>query len=1044
MILDGLTLLSTMFLFCMPKFRRYVHAKSNTWVFYYFCTYDYLDTSQYHHHQNSLATGLRKWDSLLLTEPRTCIKSMETPSKRRCLSGSSYPEIDLHARRAQNDFRLKSIFESIFEKYGKDFDGIGDEIDMETGEIVVNNGHIMGMTNERDVGDAEGSSEELGSPDDEGEHSSTEYSEKHVEALRPFKTGDAAVMEESQISEQSDFDADSLIGDVPTESLLDQLGKKSRRAVSIPTDDDEDELASSDIEGASHSTDVLGARKRWCFHQDKPTFADEPAIEPAWRAPPLPKIALFEKEREDVGLTSVDNMRDCSDDERAGISLWTPEVKKRPLRRRESANSTSRRSLSFARGQENNVDGMLSDLSSSEPAVRRIVKWTHEEEQLLVLLKTTTNLSGPAMEPYFPGRQGNVIGSHWTYMITHGKARPKPRVPDRLDRGTSLSSLSPSINSLAPDGTRQESPNHDIISRANNPQTVQQQQDVLFPETGSLVLSSSRALGQLGDPHMKTQYRVGRDHGSPSGYTVENPILISGEIGAHIGYMMGEPFSSAKDCETKEDFIMDELSDGANEPSPRTSDHYHLAGKVHNRSDQSSIYRDQEEILRTKGADSPEAFARSKFDAACHVNGGYKTADPAYQAKSYESYAHTNQSRCLSKPLEIKDDIVMRNLAFSSQGLEAVSENGCETWVSYSTASIKAEPDFEDRDPISDSTVPLRLYPRGAATIEASFSPHELKTKHSMLPQEDSIPRTAEDVIQKKRSTAKGRQKTRPTNLVSTASAQPPTNSKRSASQEPNVGITSNTFNKRQIIQVVIPLAATSNVIRKSGGKERSPLSHPHTRPLLANMETDDSALIRQLSATAESTPAASGPGLPDPEILVIRTPTRSPSAGAAAAESQYAASASFVLNDVRSSLGPEIADSQPLSTTPAVPCPALELGGEATNPIILDTESQSSRMAPGVAPSERKNPKNPTKTINLDSDSRSLRLTPGPVTIARNRIEEATESDIVECGSRPLSMRLSAARSRLKKVKKEIIADSFSSIWTAIDDYSEDELSYL
>ncbi|CAF9928076.1 MAG: hypothetical protein ALECFALPRED_003942 [Alectoria fallacina] len=966
---------------------------------------------------------------------------METPSKKRRLSGSSYPEIDLHARRAQNDFRLKSIFESIFEKYGKDFDGIGDEIDMETGEIVVNNGHILGMTNERDVGDAGGSSEELGSSDDDGEHSSTGYSEEHVEALRPYKTGDVAVMEEPQVSEHSDFDADSLIGDVPAES---HLGKKSRRAVSIPTDDEEDELASSDIEWASHSKDVLGARKHWCFHQDKPTFADEPAIEPAWRAPPLPKIALFETEREDVELTSVDDMRCCSDDERAGISLWTPEVNKRPRRRRESASSTSRRSRSFARGQENNAGGTLSDLSNSEPVIRKIVKWTHAEEELLILLKTTTNLSGPAMEPYFPGRQGNVIGSHWNYMITHGKASPKSKVPKRSDRGTLLSSLSPSINSLAPDGTRQESPNQDTISRANNPQTVQQQQNVVFPETGSLVRSSSRALEQLGDPQMKTHYRVGCDHGSPSGYTVENPILISGEIGSHIGYMMGEPFSSAKDCETKEDYTMDGPSDGANEPSTRTSDHYHLVGKVHNRSDQSSIYMDQGEVIRTKRADSPEAFVRSKFDNACHVNGGYKTADPAYQAKSHESYANTNQSRCLSKSLEIKDDIVMRSLTLSSQGLEAVSENGCENWVTDSTASIKAEPDFKGGDPIGDSTVPLGVYPRSVTTIEALVSPHELETKHSRLPQEDSITRTAEDVIQTKRSTAEGRQKTRPTNLVSTASAQPPTNSKRNASQEPNVRVTSNTFNKRQIVQVVIPLAATSNVIRKSGGTEPSPLSHPHTKSLLANVKTEDSALIRQLSATAESTPAASSPDLPDPEILVIRTPTRSPSAGAAAAESQYAASASFVLNDVRSSLGPEIADSQPLSTTPAIPSPALELEGEATNPIILDTESQSSRMAPGVAPSERKNPKKATKTINLDSDPRPLRLTPGSVTLARNRVEEATESNIVECGSRPLSMRLSAARSRLKKVKKEIIADSFSSIWTAIDDYSEDELSYL
>ena len=55
------------------------------------------------------------------------------------------------------------------------------------------------------------------------------------------------------------------------------------------------------------------------------------------------------------------------------------------------------------------------------------------------------------------------------------------------------------------------------------------------------------------------------------------------------------------------------------------------------------------------------------------------------------------------------------------------------------------------------------------------------------------------------------------------------------------------------------------------------------------------------------------------------RTPTRSPSV--AAAESQYATSAAVVLNDIRSSLGPEIADSQPLRAVPAIATPAPELG---------------------------------------------------------------------------------------------------------------------
>ncbi|KAL5314681.1 hypothetical protein ACEPPN_017326 [Leptodophora sp. 'Broadleaf-Isolate-01'] len=63
------------------------------------------------------------------------------------------PEAELEQKRARLDYKLKSTFESIFEKYERDFDGVGDEIDLETGEIVVNNGHIVQMLDEQDAGD---------------------------------------------------------------------------------------------------------------------------------------------------------------------------------------------------------------------------------------------------------------------------------------------------------------------------------------------------------------------------------------------------------------------------------------------------------------------------------------------------------------------------------------------------------------------------------------------------------------------------------------------------------------------------------------------------------------------------------------------------------------------------------------------------------------------------------------------------------------------------------------------------------------------------
>ena len=83
---------------------------------------------------------------------------MERPTKRPRLSlpeqGTRLlDDLDVQEARARNDLRLKTLFEGIFEKYGRDFSDIGDEIDLQTGEIVVNNGHVVGMRRENDLGE---------------------------------------------------------------------------------------------------------------------------------------------------------------------------------------------------------------------------------------------------------------------------------------------------------------------------------------------------------------------------------------------------------------------------------------------------------------------------------------------------------------------------------------------------------------------------------------------------------------------------------------------------------------------------------------------------------------------------------------------------------------------------------------------------------------------------------------------------------------------------------------------------------------------------
>ncbi|KAF2459952.1 hypothetical protein BDY21DRAFT_336985 [Lineolata rhizophorae] len=87
---------------------------------------------------------------------------MDRPYKRPRLQSPSAPDQDV-ARDPPFRFashisqqRLKRSWEAVIDKYAQDFEGVGDEIDLETGEIVVNNGHLSRMQHEGDaVGEAE-------------------------------------------------------------------------------------------------------------------------------------------------------------------------------------------------------------------------------------------------------------------------------------------------------------------------------------------------------------------------------------------------------------------------------------------------------------------------------------------------------------------------------------------------------------------------------------------------------------------------------------------------------------------------------------------------------------------------------------------------------------------------------------------------------------------------------------------------------------------------------------------------------------------------
>ncbi|KAI9767849.1 MAG: hypothetical protein M1839_004329 [Geoglossum umbratile] len=170
-------------------------------------------------------------------------------------------EFEFRQLRLQNDLRLKSTFEAIFEKYGKDFTGVGDEIDLETGQIVVDNGHLSEMRDEQDVGESDG--------EDVGRllRALTEQPELGREDGRPDRGTGGQTYESEDWNEVEGLPSDmgqEVVGQHHTEAQ----GTRKRKASALAdTEGDLDQQISK-------YAIQLGA-------------VDDSQVEPAWRAPVL-------------------------------------------------------------------------------------------------------------------------------------------------------------------------------------------------------------------------------------------------------------------------------------------------------------------------------------------------------------------------------------------------------------------------------------------------------------------------------------------------------------------------------------------------------------------------------------------------------------------------------------------------------------------------------------------------------------------------------------------------------------------------------------
>ncbi|KAL9033408.1 MAG: hypothetical protein Q9180_005961, partial [Flavoplaca navasiana] len=278
-------------------------------------------------------------------------------AKRRRLLDPGDPDAELHERRLRNNQKLKSRFESIFEKYSKDFSGIGDVIDFEKDEIVVDNGHLRDMTDEKDPGN--GLSSQPTSKDPPSEIPSDTLPIEHV-------------IPDSQDYESDENDPLGILEDAFTTSI-----QRVRKSVE------------SSFSRHQNGYTNPGSSNVHSF----PTRLDNRLVEPAWRVPLLPADVNIEQGLPSPSPSIVDDSSRSASPE--GVSIWAlPTTRKR--------RTTTHPTLA------------ASPKTSSKPSLP-VRSWTQEERQLLRQLKAS-GTPWAEIAKQLPNRTPAAIQVFWHYL----------------------------------------------------------------------------------------------------------------------------------------------------------------------------------------------------------------------------------------------------------------------------------------------------------------------------------------------------------------------------------------------------------------------------------------------------------------------------------------------------------------------------------------------------------------------------------------------------------------------------------------------------
>ena len=322
---------------------------------------------------------------------------MEPPYKRQRLYSRENTDADLRRKRVQNDQRLKSIFESIFEKYEKNFEGVGDEIDLETGQIVVDNGHILGMKHEKDAGyDDEDALFDPGGD-------SFENAE--------FSGQTDSVASDDEVDEISVADPinEERIGlEVVKSTVIDSDPNAIQSSVTDGTAEEphiydyEDELGDGGFLPVNSLCLRLPRHDHWRLPNHDIVFEAEKAADPKWSAPPLPvgtprHTPLHRRITLPVGINLSSTGTDYAN-LGPNPSIWA--IKSRRQRRKQAPDIALDRHPSNERGTHPNQSNSFET-------------WTASNERTLRYLKRNAQVSYNGPVEYFPQQTEQNLAWHW-------------------------------------------------------------------------------------------------------------------------------------------------------------------------------------------------------------------------------------------------------------------------------------------------------------------------------------------------------------------------------------------------------------------------------------------------------------------------------------------------------------------------------------------------------------------------------------------------------------------------------------------------------